>query len=381
MSEESDAEKTEAPTPHRLEKARKEGQLPRSKELTSLFMLVSGWGLMGFGGDRLARQLAQLLHNGLSFDSQLMLDPTSMLRQLWLLAGNGIIAALPFMLGLFLVGVMSPMLLGGLYLSGKSLKFDLKKLNPLAGFKRIFSAQLFSELAKGLLKVTLVGSTCAFFVRANWEHLIQLSAGIPSTSMGAATGLILRCFLLIVLSLIPMVGYDVFYQLYSHLKKLRMSRQEIKDEFKEQEGNQQVKGKIRQMQRAAANRRMMSDVPRADVVVNNPTHYSIALRYQEGAMGAPLVVAKGAGEIALRIREKAQEHKIPMLEAPPLARALYKHCELGDPIPAPLYTAVAEVLAWVYGLKRWRSHGGTPPVKPVNLPVPPALDPLQERQR
>lgn len=381
MSEDSDAEKTESPTPHRLEKSRQEGQIPRSKELTSIMMLVCGWALMGMSGEHLARELAQLLHNGLAFDSQLMLDPTAMLRQLYLLMSVGIHAALPFMLGLFLVGLISPMLIGGIVLSGKSIKVDFSRLSPLSGLKRIFSAQLFAELSKSLLKVTLVGITCGFYLSGQWEHLIQLSEATPASAMSAATDLMLHCFLLIALSLIPMVAYDVIYQLYSHIKKLRMTRQEIRDEFKEQEGNPLVKGKIRQMQRAAASRRMMADVPTADVIVNNPTHYSVALRYQEGEMSAPRVVARGAGEIAHRIREVAQQHQVPMLEAPPLARALYQHCEIGEPIPAPLYTAVAEVLAWVYGLRRWRTQGGLPPRKPEHLPVPPALDPHQESQR
>jgi flagellar biosynthetic protein FlhB len=197
-------------------------------------------------------------------------------------------------------------------------------------------------------------------------------------AMNDISSLVIGCLLAVILSLIPMVAFDVFYQIYSNLKKLRMSRQEIKDEFKQQEGDPQIKGRVRQMQRAMAQQRMMEDVPQADVVVNNPTHYSVALKYQEGSMGAPKVVAKGTGLIAQRIRELAQENRVPMLEAPPLARALYRHSEIGEAIPTELYNAVAEVLAWVYGLKRWRKGFGERPKTPENLPVPQALDFAQE---
>ena len=158
-----------------------------------------------------------------------------------------------------------------------------------------------------------------------------------------------------------------------------MSRQEIRDEFKQQEGDPHVKGRIKQMQRAAARNRMMTDVPKADVIVNNPTHYSVALSYKEGGMSAPTVLAKGAGEVALKIRELGAAHRIPMIEAPPLARALYRHCEIGEQIPGELYSAVAEVLAWVYGLRRWRTSGGVPPVQPKDLPVPESMDFANER--
>lgn len=209
--------------------------------------------------------------------------------------------------------------------------------------------------------------------------MMRLMAESPITAMGNALDLVGMCALLVVLGVIPMVGFDVFFQIYSHLKKLRMSRQDIRDEFKQSEGDPHVKGKIRQMQRAAAQRRMMADVPKADVIVTNPTHYSVALKYDENKMSAPKVVAKGAGLVALRIREIGAEHRVPTLEAPPLARALYRHAEIGQQIPGQLYAAVAEVLAWVWQLKRWRLAGGKRPPQPENLPVPEALDFLNEK--
>ncbi|HHL2560376.1 TPA: flagellar biosynthesis protein FlhB [Yersinia enterocolitica] len=378
MSEESDVEKTEEPTPHKLSKAREEGQIPRSKELTSILMLLVGWLLILVGGNHVAGKLALLLHNGLMFDRLLVFDTDTMLLRIYELFKHALFAVLPILLGLFITGITSPALLGGLNLSGKSLKVDLKRLNPLSGFKRMFSTQVVSELLKSVLKVTLVGTACAIFILSNKAHMIQLIYEPVTVALKDTRAIVSGCLLVVILALIPLVGYDVFYQIMSNLKKLRMSRQEIRDEFKQQEGDPHVKGRIKQLQRSAARQRMMSDIPHADVIVNNPTHYSIALSYKEGGTGAPTMLAKGAGDIALRIREEGLKHGIPMLEAPPLARALYRHCEIGEQIPTELYGAVAEVLAWVYSVKRWRKGSGILPKKPENLPVPVALDFAQE---
>lgn len=374
MSEESDVEKTEDPTPYRREKARKEGQIPRSKELTSVLMLLVGWSLMLAGGHDLLRHLTELLHDGLTFDSLLAQDSTLLFYQLRHLGGKAARALMLLLPGLFLTAITTPMLLGGLHLGGKSLKLDLKRLSPVSGFKRLFSAQVVSELLKGLLKVTLVGCVCSLYLFVHRQEFIHLVNQPLYEALSNFARLIMGCLLMVILALIPMVGYDVFWQIFSNLKKLRMSRQEIRDEHKQHEGDPHIKARIRQLQRAAASRRMMAELPNADVIINNPTHYSVALRYKEGAMSAPILLAKGAGETALRIRAVGEQHNIPMLQAPPLTRALYRHCELNAPIPAALYGAVAEVLAWVYSLRRWRHAGGLRPKKPVNLPVPAALD-------
>ena len=374
MAEESDVEKTEDPTPHKREKARKEGQNPRSKELTSVMMLLVGWALMFSSGSYLVRGLSQLLSEGLRFDISAAIETNRMFYQMDNLFGMAMKAVLPFMLGLYITGIASPLLLGGLNLSAKSIKVDLKRISPVAGFKRLLSKQVLSELLKGVLKVALVGCAGALFFYLNKSYFIQLVNQSVVGALSDAMMLILYALLTVILFLIPVAGYDVFYQIMSNLKKLRMSRQEIRDEFKQQEGDPQVKGRIRQLQRAAARGRMMADVPDADVIVNNPTHYSVALSYKENGMSAPVVLAKGAGEVALRIRELGKEHGIPSLEAPPLARALYRHCEPGEQIPVTLYSAVAEVLAWVYGIRRWRNSGGIKPKSPDNLPVPRDMD-------
>lgn len=374
MAEESDLEKSEAPTPHRLEKARKEGQIPRSRELTSVLMLIAGLACLWLGGSNMARELSQMLAGGLHFDHAMVNNDKQMLRQLGTLLRQAVWALLPVLAGLVLVALTAPMLLGGLLFSAKSLKFDLKRLNPLSGLKRIFSSQVLAELLKGVLKALLVGWVTGLYLWHNWAAMLHLVTQQPLDAMANALQMVAFCGLLVVLGLVPMVAFDVFYQLWSHFKKLKMTKQDIRDEFKEQEGDPHVKGRIRQQQRAAARRRMMADVPKADVIVTNPTHYAVALQYNDKKMSAPKVLAKGAGEIALRIRELAGEHRIPLLEAPPLARALYRHSEIGQHIPTTLYAAVAEVLAWVYQLRRWQREGGLIPKKPEHLPVPDALD-------
>jgi len=374
VAEDSDLEKSEAPTPHRVEKAREEGQIPRSRELTSILMLIAGLAILWVGGSNLARQLAQMLTDGLHFDHGMVNNDRQMLHQLGMLLRQAVWALLPVMAGLVLVALTAPMLLGGILFSGKSLKFDLKRLNPLSGLKRIFSSQVLAELLKGVLKALLVGWVTGLFLWHNWAAMLHLVTQQPLDALANALQMVVFCGLLVVLGLVPMVAFDVFYQLWSHIKKLKMTKQDIRDEFKEQEGDPHVKGRIRQQQQAIARRRMMSDVPKADVIVTNPTHYAVALQYNDKQMSAPRVLAKGAGEIALRIREMAAQHRIPTLEAPPLARALYRHSEIGQHIPTTLYAAVAEVLAWVYQLRRWQREGGLIPKKPERLPVPEALD-------
>ncbi|EHD22046.1 MULTISPECIES: flagellar biosynthesis protein FlhB [Brenneria] len=374
MAEDSDLEKTESPTPHKEEKAREDGQIPRSRELSSILMLMAGLAILWIGGESMARKLALMVSQGLYFDHQTIGDDTRMLRHIGVLLKLGASALIPIMLGSVLVALSAPMLLGGVLFSPKSIKFDLKKLNPLSGLKRLFSSQSLAELFKAILKSVMVGLVTAWFLLHNWPKMLHLISQPPMAALGDALNLATLCGFFVIMGLVPMVAFDVFWQIWSHIKKLRMTKQEIRDEHKESEGDPHVKGRIRQQQRAMAQRRMMADVPKADVIVTNPTHYAVALQYDEKKMNAPKVLAKGAGEIALRIRELGAEHRIPVLEAPPLARALYRHSEVGRHIPAALYAAVAEVLAWVYQLKRWKREGGLIPRKPKHLPVPDALD-------
>lgn len=379
MASEDNEDKTESPTAQRLQKAREEGQIPRSKELTSVLIMLAGVCILWFGGASFGHRLSMVLSSGLRFDHKIISDQNLILGQIIMMLKTALIGMLPLLVGVVIIALVAPVLLGGLVFSTKSLAFKFSKLNPISGIGRLFSAQVGAELVKALMKALLMGSVAGLFLWNHWPDMMRLMSESPLTAMASAMNLAGLCALLVSLSIIPMVGFDVFWQIHSHIKKLRMSRQDIRDEFKQSEGDPHVKGRIRQMQRSAARRRMMADVPKADVIVTNPTHYSVALQYDENKMSAPKVVAKGAGAVALRIRELGTENRVPILEAPPLARALYRHAEIGQQIPGQLYAAVAEVLAWVWQLKRWRLSGGQRPVKPENLPVPEALDFLKEK--
>jgi flagellar biosynthetic protein FlhB len=242
----------------------------------------------------------------------------------------------------------------------------------------VVSTHSLVELGKALGKTVLVGYVAWIVVRGKQEAVMALALEPLNVGSAHLGQLLLQCFMLIVAALVAIAAVDVPYQLWQHASKLKMTREELRQEAKESEGNPEIKAKIRATQREMARRRMMAEIPTADVVVTNPTHYAVALKYTEGKMGAPRVVAKGADEVAARIRELAAEHKVPMLEAPPLARALFRHAELGDEIPETLYTAVAEVLAYVFQLKAHASHGGLRPTAPSALEVPPGMDPLEQ---
>lgn len=375
MADDSDLEKTEQASPRRLEKAREDGQTARSRELATFALLLAGVGGIWVSAGWLYQMLSGVLRNALGFERQVAFDTAFMTAQ----AGSGAWHALqgvaPVMALLVVVAVLASVALGGFLFTTKPLEPDLSKLSPLKGLKRIFSANTLVELAKTIVKSILVGGIAAWTIWYHLDSMLLLMHEAPGLAMPQAMQLVLFCCATIIASLILIALFDSGYQVWSHGKKLRMSRQEVRDEHKESDGDPHVKGRIRQQQRAMAQRRMMSEVPKADVVIVNPTHYAVALTYREGELGAPRVVAKGAGLIAARIRELAIEHRVPLLHAPPLARALNQHVELGDEIPTTLYTAVAEVLAWVFQLRSWRTAGGTEPRPPANLPVPVELDP------
>ncbi|WP_456267406.1 flagellar type III secretion system protein FlhB [Kushneria sp. AK178] len=370
MSGDSDEEKTEEPTARRLEKAREEGQVARSRELTTFLVLAVGAGGLALCMGWMGEVLSGVMGNAMTFDAGVARDPSRMMINVTAMGGQALLALAPIMGIMVIVALLAPMALGGWLFSTKSLKFDIKKLNPISGFKRIFSSQVLAELAKTIAKSVLIALVAAAFIYSHQGQLLGLAGESLQAAMRHMLLLVLFCCALILLAFIVVILIDVPYQLWSHTKKLRMSRHDIRQEHKESEGDPQVKGRIRQQQQAAARRRMMSEVPTADVIITNPTHFAVALVYKDGEMGAPRVVAKGADAVAGRIRELGQENRIPFLEAPALARSLYRHGELGREIPAPLYTAVAEVLAWVYQLRRYRSEGGQSPQRPGHIEVP-----------
>jgi flagellar biosynthetic protein FlhB len=375
MAEDSDLERTEPASPKRLEQAREEGDVPRSRELSTCTILLAAGGALWIGGDSLMRQLTHALVAGLSMERALAYDSTMLLSQVSVTIQDVMIAFAPIAGALLLVAIGSPLLIGGWLFSAKAFSPNFSRMNPFSGLANMISARAGVELVKAIVKTILVGSVALMVVSSQKNAIFGLALEPlrqGSAHLGSMLGI---CFLSIVGALILIAAIDAPYQMWHYSNKLMMTHQEMIQESKESNGNPQIKAKIRQQQREMARRRMMAEVPTADVIVTNPTHFAVALKYKEGGVGAPRVVAKGADAVAAKIRELASEHNIPLLEAPPLARALYTHTELGDEIPETLYAAVAEVLAYVFQLRGFRQNGGIRPVEPSELHVPPELDP------
>lgn len=373
MSEDSDLERTESATPRRLEKAREDGQIARSQELSTFIVLLAGFGGVWYMGAGLWESMAGVMKRGLQFQGGPASDPQSMVLTLHALFENALLGVLPLLLLLLLAALAAPFLLNGWMFSAP--KFDMARLSPLSGLGRVFSLQGLVELVKAVAKALIIGSVAAWVMWRHQDEMLSLAARSIEGGSAQMAGLLGSSVLTVVCAMLLIAAIDVPYQLWSHHKKLRMTKDEVRKEARESEGDPQVKARIRNIQREAARRRMMAEIPKADVIITNPTHYAVALRYQSDTMRAPKVVARGAHLLAQRIRELGEQHHVPVLEAPPLARALYHHTELGDEIPETLYTTVAELLAYVFQLRRYHEDGGTRPLVPVHLPVPDHLDP------
>lgn len=375
MSEESDLERTEPASQKRLEKAREEGQVPRSQELSTFVVLMAaGTGLWLMSG-YLSRKLANLMSGGMKIPRDAGFDSALLPERLFDQSLDALVALAPFFILMLVVALVAPMLLTGWLFTWKSLEPDFNRLNPLKGLGRMVSLNSLMELTKALLKAVLIGSVSVWTIWLHKEAVLSLIAAPLLAGSSHMGELIAMSFLAIAGTMILIAAVDAPFKLWDHYRKLRMTKEEVRQESKETEGNPQVKSRIRSQQHAMARKRMMADIPKADVIVTNPTHFAVALRYEEGKMRAPRVVAKGAHLLAFKIREIGEQHHVPLLQAPPLARALYHHTELGDEIPQALYNAVAEVLAYVYQLRRYQEYGERPPHKPDNLPVPAELDP------
>ncbi|MDZ4200590.1 MAG: flagellar biosynthesis protein FlhB [Gallionella sp.] len=374
MAEDSDLEKTEQPSQRRLDQAREKGQVARSRELSTFAVLMAGGATLWFLGSSITQQMVNMLRDGLTLDKEVAFNTQLLIPRLFDLSMSMLITFSPLLLAVMLAAAFSPLLLNGWLFSTEALQPQFSRMNPITGIGRMFSTHSLIELAKAIGKSVIVGGVGAWVVWHNMEEVMTLSSQSPSVAIAEMGHLIGLSFMAIVGAMLLIVMIDVPFQLWDHNKKLMMTKEEVRQEHKETEGDPMVKGRIRSLQREAARRRMMAAIPTADVVVTNPTHYAVALKYSDKGMRAPTVVAKGSHLLAQRIREIAQEHHVPILEAPPLARALHKHTELGDSIPEALYTAVAEVLAYVYQLRRYEKQGGALPSEPSDLPVPPELD-------
>nr|WP_232356149.1 flagellar biosynthesis protein FlhB [Burkholderia vietnamiensis] len=374
VADESDLDRTEAATPRRREKAREEGQVARSRELASFALLAAGfygtWLVSGPSG----AHLQTMLRSAFTFDRATAFDTHRMLSAAGTASAEGLAAVLPILALTGLAALLAPMALGGWLISQKTFELKFDRLDPIAGLGRMFSIQGPIQLAMSVAKTMVVGGIGGVAIWRSKDELLGLATQPLGAALADALHLVAVCCGTTVAGMLVLAGLDVPYQLWQYNKKLRMTKEEVKREHRENEGDPHVKGRIRQQQRAIARRRMMAAVPKADVVVTNPTHFAVALQYTDGEMRAPKVVAKGVNLVAARIRELAAEHNVPLLEAPPLARALYHNVELEREIPGSLYSAVAEVLAWVYQLKRFRSEGGAFPAAPVDIDVPAELD-------
>jgi flagellar biosynthetic protein FlhB len=374
MAEESDVERTEPASSRRLQQAREEGQVPRSREIGAFLLLMVAAAAFWTLGGWMIRRMSSIVRYGLTFDGESLRDPRFMVMRLAEISFDALISFGPLILALIVAALASPFFLGSWNVSTKALVPDITRLNPLKGLTRIISWSGVLELFKSVAKASLIGGVAIYVIWSERGEILALLTQTLDQGLASAGQLIRYSFLLIVLSMLVIVMLDVPFQVWRYHHGLRMTKEEVKQENKEMEGSPEVKSRIRSLQREAARRRMMGAVPTADVIVTNPTHFAVALSYKDG-MDVPRVVAKGMGEIARKIRSIGVEHGVPLFEAPPLARALYRHVELDQKIPASLYVAVAQVLAYVYQLAEQRRAGGKYPLPPRNLPVPADLVP------
>ena len=364
MSEnDQSGEKTEQPTPKRLNDARQEGNIPRSRELSTAAVYgACVLAMMALSG-MLARGGVNWMKQALQPDISLLQRPAEMFGHAGQLLLAGMLVVSPLLIVGLLASFISPVLMGGLQWTNKSLVPKLNRMSPLAGIKRLYGPEALAEFAKSLLRVLFVGAAGGLMMASSMPLLRGLLHKPLETAMHDGLQFALRLMLATAGAFFLLAVLDAPYQRWNWLRKLKMTREELKREMKESEGSPEVKGRIRQMQMQASQRRMMQEVPNADVIVVNPTHYAVALKYQGEKMSAPMVVARGVDEVALRIRALAQQHQVAVVSAPPLARALYREGQLGKEIPVRLYSAVAQVLSYVYQLNDWRS--GPAPVLPA----------------
>jgi flagellar biosynthetic protein FlhB len=365
----SGQERTEQPTPKRLEDARKKGQVLRSREFNTLVTTLGASTVLLVFGSMMGENLMRTTRQLMVVDRALAYDTALLRMRIFDSALELLHTQMPLFLAMLAVSFLGPAAVGGIRIGTEALNLKPEHLDPVKGVKRMFSLNSLIEVAKSLLKVAWLG-TVAWLVGSALEDRILALGRLPAEqALPDALWLLALSLLSLSLALVPIAAIDVPHQIWQHINKLKMTRQEVRDELKEVEGNPELKSRIRQQQREIANRRMMEEVPHADVVITNPTHFAVALRYDPNGANAPTVVAKGVDHVAERIRAVARSNDITLFEAPPLARALYWSTDLGQSIPAGLYVAVARILAYVYQLRGARRPYDAP-ARPTDLPVP-----------
>lgn len=364
MADEQQQDRTEQATPKRREDARKKGDVPRSRELTMAGVMLSGAGALLVMAAPAGERIVTGFADAFAIERQAIFDTASMAEALGSGIANAMLGLAPLAVVLIVAVFAGATSLGGWSFSLAAAGFKAERMSPLKGIKRIFSANGLNELLKAIAKFCLVATFALFWLRHSIDELLSLGHQPVTTAIQSAMEICAMSLLVVSTSLILIAAADVPFQLWNYQKKLRMTRTEIRDEFKETEGRPEVKARIRMLQQQAATRRMMEAVPTADVVVTNPTHFAVALKYDEHRMQAPRVVAKGRQLVAARIREVAEKHTVPLFSAPPLARALFRSTDIGQEIPAGLYTAVAQVLAYIFQLRNPGKHGRGSAVRP-----------------
>ncbi len=371
MAEDTAQERTEQATAKRLRDAREEGQVPRSRELSTMALLLSASGGILLMGPAVIRGIDNIFQERLVLSKRQLFDDAAITTALKDAVTHTLEVMAPFFILVTVVALLAPMALGGIAFSGKALAFKWDRLNPIQGLKKLFGPRGLMELVKALAKFAVV-AVVAVLVLWHWMgQLMALGMQPLRPALAQAVYLLGWSFLLVSAALVLIAAVDVPFQLWEFSRQMKMTRQEIRDEYKETDGRPEVKSRVRRMQREFSRRRMMAEVPKADVVVVNPQHFAVALKYDQDSMGAPVVVAKGADYIALQIRSIARSHHVPILSSPALARAIYYSTELNKEIPAGLYVAVAKILAYVYQLRRkHRTDSDEPLTMEEDLPIP-----------
>jgi len=365
MAEKSSAEQTEEPTARKLRNAREDGQVARSAELPAAAVTIGAILVLFFMGGYWIRQMAEIFESGFKFDRKTLDNPDLMVTAFVQQIGEAFLLIVPVLLVTAIMAVLSSGATGGYLFSLKSTLPKFSKLSLLSGFKRMFGANAAIELLKAILKFSLVSIVLWALVSRQMDKMMQLGQMAIEPALSAAGWMIAESALWLSLSLLIIALIDAPYQKYSFIKRMRMTKQEVKDEMKDMEGRPEVKQQIRRRQREMANNRMIQKVQDADVVITNPEHFAVALSYDPTGDGAPILLAKGSDHMAARIREAAEKHGVEMFAAPPLARALYFSTEVDQPVPESLYLAVAQVIAYVFSLADVR-----PGVEPMLKPQP-----------
>ena len=371
MAESDSGEKSEEPTAKKLSDARKKGQIARSKDLGTMFVLVGSACAMLLMGDLLVERLALMMKNLFTISRAEALDVNAIFAKVGAAAFSVVTPMLWIFFIILIAAFVGNTLLGGMSFSAEAMAPKASRLSPFAGFKRMFGVQAWVELLKSILKFFVVFIVAFLLLNGLFDQILGLSLETIPINFGHAVNMLLWMFLVLALSIGIIAIIDAPYQVWNHTRQLKMTKQEIKDEHKNTEGNPEIKGRIKRTQYEMSQRRQMAEVPHADVVITNPTHFSIALKYDAIAGGAPVLIAKGVDEMAIHIRTIAKEHNVEILAAPALARSLYYTADVDKDIPEELYAAVAQVLAFIFQLNEHKKGRAKKPI-PVakNLPIP-----------